>query len=149
MLLFPVRGRDTESLYYYGRGICRETVLWQGRIFSVSIYSEERRIPTSRSGQKTLLCITFSRTVSGKLNSTGNRRKKRQGMRLLPDKKSDSNGKIFDRNRIRQESFSGRYTERMFVRTLTDIEKLGNDCIDLNPIFEAASYHKYDTHRLF
>ena len=61
---------------------------------------------------------------------------------LLPDKKSDSNGKILP-DRICKNHLGG--TLKGICENLDYIEKLGINCIYLNPIFEAASYHKYDT----
>ena len=61
---------------------------------------------------------------------------------LLPDEKSDSNGKILP-NRICKNHLGG--TLKGICENLDYIEKLGINCIYLNPIFEAASYHKYDT----
>ena len=60
---------------------------------------------------------------------------------LLPDEKSDSNGKILP-DRICKNHLGG--TLKGICENLDYIEKLGINCIYLNPIFEAASYHKYD-----
>lgn len=56
--------------------------------------------------------------------------------------KSDSNGKILP-DRICKNHLGG--TLKGICENLDYIEKLGINCIYLNPIFEAASYHKYDT----
>ncbi len=54
---------DTESLYYYGRGFAEKLSCGRGKnIFSFHIF-EESDILDIPSGQKTLLCIIFSRTV--------------------------------------------------------------------------------------
>ena len=61
---------------------------------------------------------------------------------LLPDGKCDSNGKNLP-DRICKNHLGG--TLKGICENLDYITKLGINCIYLNPIFEAASYHKYDT----
>lgn len=61
---------------------------------------------------------------------------------LLPDGRYDAEKKKLP-DRICRNHLGG--TLQGIIKTLDYLTGLGINCIYLNPIFEAASYHKYDT----
>lgn len=130
---------DTESLYYYGRGFAEKLSCGRAEYFQFPYIRREDILDIPEWAEDIVMYHIFPDSFANdrrKLTAKATRHM------LLPDGKSDSNGKILP-DRICKNHLGG--TLKGICENIDYIEKLGINCIYLNPIFEAASYHKYDT----
>ena len=126
---------DTESLYYYGRGFAEKLSCGRAEYFQFPYIRREDILDIPEWAEDIVMYHIFPDSFA---NDRRELKEKATRHMLLPDEKSDSNGKILP-DRICKNHLGG--TLKGICENLDYIEKLGINCIYLNPIFEAASYH--------
>ena len=130
---------DTESLYYYGRGFAEKLSCGRAEYFQFPYIRREDILDIPEWAEDIVMYHIFPDSFA---NDRRELKEKATRHMLLPDEKSDSNGKILP-DRICKNHLGG--TLKGICENLDYIEKLGINCIYLNPIFAAESYHRYDT----
>ena len=129
---------DTESLYYYGRGFAEKLSCGRAEYFQFPYIRREDILDIPEWAEDIVMYHIFPDSFA---NDRRKLTEKATRHMLLPDGKSDSNGKILP-DRICKNHLGG--TLKGICENLDYIEKLGINCIYLNPIFVSPSNHKYD-----
>ena len=121
---------DTESLYYYGRGFAEKLSCGRAEYFQFPYIRREDILDIPEWAEDIVMYHIFLDSFA---NDRRELKEKATRHMLLPDEKSDSNGKILP-DRICKNHLGG--TLKGICENLDYIEKLGINCIYLNPIFE-------------
>lgn len=121
---------DTESLYYYGRGFAEKLSCGRAEYFQFPYIRREDILDIPEWAEDIVMYHIFPDSFA---NDRRKLTEKATRHMLLPDGKSDSNGKILP-DRICKNHLGG--TLKGICENIDYIEKLGINCIYLNPILK-------------
>lgn len=130
---------EIESLYYYGRGFTTQISCGRAEYFQFPYIRREDIVNIPEWAEDIMMYHIFPDSFA---NERQELRMKQNKKVLLPDGRYDAEKKKLP-DRICRNHLGG--TLQGIIKTLDYLTGLGINCIYLNPIFEAASYHKYDT----